>query len=126
MQMTVKYHPKEAGGNNISVYMIKVRGRCRQAGTHFTILQKFSCWTREGYHQPQGADITMKECSVFLDMRRCKNWAHKNLLKISDYLKTCFSIFPRAQSALLPISTLRSTPGVPQVGGCRGSWISHM
>ena len=27
--------------------------------------------------QSQGADITMKDFSAFLDMKRCKNWAHK-------------------------------------------------
>ena len=60
----------------------------------------------------------MKDFSTFLDMRRCKNWAHKNLLlKISNYLKTCSASFPRAQSASLLISTLSSFQGVLRVNG---------
>ena len=31
----------------------------------------------EGFASHKGADITMKEFSVFLDMRRCKNCAPK-------------------------------------------------
>lgn len=50
---------------------IKVRGTCRQPGTHFT---KVCCWSHEGHDQSQGADVTMKDFSVFPDMRTCKNW----------------------------------------------------
>ena len=69
----------------------------------------------------------MKDFSAFLDARRCKNWAHKNLLKISNDLKTCSASFPRAQRASLQISTLSSFGGVKgqqlfdsQFNPCRG------
>ena len=35
-QMTVKYTAPKRQGEIISVYMIKVRGRCTQPCTHFT------------------------------------------------------------------------------------------
>ena len=64
---------QEAKGGGGYQDMIKVRGRCLQ---HAHILQ-VCCWSPEGHYQSQGVDITMKDFSVFLDMRRCKNWAHK-------------------------------------------------
>ena len=38
---------------------------------------KVCYWSHEGYCQSWGADITMKDFSGFLDMRRCNDWAHK-------------------------------------------------
>ena len=43
-----------------------------------------------GFCSSQGAYLPMKDFSAFLDVRRCKNWAHKNqLLKRPNALKTC-------------------------------------
>jgi len=53
----------------------------------------------------------VKDFSAFLDARRYKNWAHKNLLKISNDLKTCSASFPRPQRASLLISTPSSLRG---------------
>ena len=59
--------PKEEKGEYQD--MIKVRGRCMQHTQYFTeVVADFVKVT---------TSITMKDCSVFLDMRRCKNWAHK-------------------------------------------------
>ena len=55
--------------------------------------------------------VTMKDFSV-PDRRRCKNWAHKNqLLRISNYLKTCPVSFPGAQVASFLLLTLNSFRG---------------
>ena len=61
----------------------------------------------------------MKRSSVFLDMRRCKDWDHKICSwKYPNHLKTCPTRFPGAQRALLPperpcgglkVSSCRST-----------------
>ena len=43
-----------------------------------------------------------EDFSAFLDTRKCKNWAHKNLLlKISNYLKTCSASFSQSAGGLL-------------------------
>ena len=54
--------------------MIKVRGG---ACSHAYILQKFVAGLLKvtTSHEEQ-TSITMKDLSVFLDMRRCKNCAH--------------------------------------------------
>ena len=71
-QVALKYYPKEERG--ISGYD-KGEGKVHVAHTHFT---KFVSGIRKvTSSQSQGADITMKDISIFLDMRRCKNWAHK-------------------------------------------------
>ena len=71
-QVALKYYPKEERG--ISGYD-KGEGKVHVAHTHFT---KFvSGIQKVTSSQSQGADITMKDISIFLDMRRCKNWAHK-------------------------------------------------
>ena len=49
-----------------------------------------------------GADITMKDFSAFLDMRRCKNWAQNLLLQISNYLKACSASFSQSTEYLIP------------------------
>ena len=46
-----------------------------QAARH--TLPEVRCSPPEGHHQSQGADVTTKGFRVFLDMRRCKTWAHK-------------------------------------------------
>ena len=44
----------------------------------------------------------MKDFSVFLDMRRYKNWARKNQLpKISYYLKVCPVSFSQSTECLI-------------------------
>ena len=53
--------------------VIKGRGRGMQ---HTNILQKFVAGPLK-VTMVTGADITMESFSVFLDIRRCKNWAHK-------------------------------------------------
>ena len=73
---------------------------------------------------------SLKDLSVFLDMRTCKKLGSSSLLKTSNYLKTCSSSFPRAQGAPLLDSTLSSTQGVLQARccsescftPCRGGW----
>ena len=99
-------------------------GQVHAAPTHLT---KGCHWSLEGHYQPQGADITMEDFSVFLDMRRCQKWAHKIS---SNYLKACSSSFPRAQRASRLVSTLSSTQAVLRVCSfsgscftpCRGWW----
>ena len=71
-QTYLKYLPKKEGGN-IRIYVVKVVGRCMQPCTHFT---EVCCWSPEGYYQSQ-TSVTMKDFSVLLDIRRCKNRAHK-------------------------------------------------
>ena len=58
--------------------------------------------------------VTMKDFSV-PDRRRCKNWAHKNqLLRISNYLKTCPVSFPGAQVASF-LRCLEPCSGFPRL-----------
>ena len=58
---------KEVGGK-VSIYVILVKGEYMQSSTYFFA---------EGFCQSQGTVVTMKDFSIFLDMRRYKNWAHK-------------------------------------------------
>ena len=58
LQMTVKYRPKEAGGNSISVCG-EDEGEMQ---SHAHILQE--CVT--GHYESQGAHITMKDFRAFL------------------------------------------------------------
>ena len=48
----------------VSIYVILVKGEYMQSKTYF-------------WQKPQGTVATMKDFSVFLDMRKYKNWAHK-------------------------------------------------
>ena len=59
-----------------------------------------STYFAEGCCQSHEADITMKDFSAFLDMRRCKNWTHKSLENI--YLKTCIASFSQSTDCLIP------------------------
>ena len=94
----------------------------REVHAAYTYFTQICCWSPRGHYQSQGADITMKDFSVSLDMRRCKNWVHKIFSwKYLDYLLTYSSSFPRAQSASLLVSTLSSTQGVLLVCSCSGS-----
>ena len=80
----------------------------------------------EGCHQPpeehcqsRGADVTMKDFGVFLAMGDARIGLKKNLLKISNFPKTCFTSFPRVQSTSLLVSTLSSFQGAVKVSSCR-------
>ena len=39
-------------------------------------VQSSACFTK-GFRKSQGADVTVKGFSSFLDMRRCKDWDHE-------------------------------------------------
>ena len=60
-QIGLRNCSQEAGGKG-SMYVIFGGGPCNQAH----ILPEGHCWSR-------GADVTKKDFSAFLDMRRCKN-----------------------------------------------------
>ena len=88
---------------------ISHKGEGGGAGCHAHILQKFSAGlvkvTTSHRHQSSLTDF-----SVFLNMRRCRNWAHKIFWK---HLRAHSSSFPRAQSA-----SLLSPPWAPLRGCC--------
>ena len=56
----------------------------------------------------------MKGLSAFVDMRRCKNWAH-NICSWKYLSEDLFCQFSRAQSTSFLISTLNSLQGVLKV-----------
>ena len=66
-QIALRNCSKEAGGK-VSIYVILVKGAYMQSSPYFFT---------EGFFYSQGAVVTMKDFSVFLDMTRYKNWAHK-------------------------------------------------
>ena len=66
-QIVLRNCSKEVGGRSV-LYMILVK-RVRAV--------KHTFWQKLAASQSQGADVTLHDCSAFLDMRRCKNWAHK-------------------------------------------------
>ena len=73
LQRALKHRSKEVGGR--SEYLrFWWRGRSMQPSSHSAEGPHWSC---EGYCQARGADITVKDCRAFLDLRRCKNWARK-------------------------------------------------
>ena len=60
----------------------------------------------------------MKDFSVFLDMGRYKNWAHKNqLLKLSNSLKSCPASFSPTHRALFLRSTSTSAVHLDLISG---------
>ena len=68
------------------------RGVCRQAG----ILP-------EPCSGSPAVDVTANNFAAFLGMRRCKNWAHKNLLlKKFNYLKAYSASFSQSTVHLIP------------------------
>ena len=89
---------------------ISHKGEGGGAGCHAHILQKFSAGlvkvTTSHRHQSSLTDF-----SVFLNMRRCRNWAHK--IFSWKHLRAHSSSFPRAQSA-----SLLSPPWAPLRGCC--------
>ena len=87
-------------------------GQVHAAPTHLT---KGCHWSLEGHYQPQGADITMEDFSVFLDMRRCQKWAHKILWKYLTLWRPGLPDFPEHRG---PPSW--SPPCAP-LRGCCGS-----
>ena len=95
------------------------------ACSHAHILQKFAAGLPKVTTTHEEQTSPWRILVFFLDMRRCKNWAHKNFSpKISTYLKICSASFPRAHSASLLTSTVNSTQGVWQVSSCSGSWVN--
>ena len=49
----------------------------------------------EGYCKSRGTGLSVNEFSAFLSVGRCKNLDLWNfLLKISNYLRACFAVFP--------------------------------
>ena len=69
-----------------------------QPCTHFT---EVCCWSHGGSYSSQ-TSVFMKDFSVFLDMRRCKNWAHKIFSK--KYLTIQRPILPIFQKHRVPHS----------------------
>lgn len=72
----------------------------------------------EGYCWSQGADITMKDFSTFINTRRCKNWIHKIISwkYLSEDLLCKFFSEHKCNSFL--ISSMNSLQGVLKVSSC--------
>ena len=64
-QITLRNCPRGRGDVGVSVILVK--GEFMQSSVYFC--RRFLLVT--------GADVTMKEFSAFLDVRRCMNWAYK-------------------------------------------------
>ena len=63
------------------MYVILVK---KDKDNQANILAEGSCESQEGYCWSRGAGVSINDFSAFIDMRKCKSWAHKNLLlKIS-------------------------------------------
>ena len=91
------------------------RGTCNWA--HFILFfSECFCWF-------QGAVITMKNFSAFLDMRRCKSWAHR--ISSWKYLSEDLSwqFFPE-QSASFLLSTLNSFQEVLKISSFSSTWLN--
>ena len=67
--MALRNCSKEVGVKVSVIYDVSEGGTCTQAH----ILAEACC-------QSRGADVTINDFSAFIDMRKCKSWAHKNLL----------------------------------------------
>ena len=88
--------PQRGRGRILSVYMIKVKGTCRQPGA---LLKKFLAdLVKVTYYRSQGADIAMKDFSVFLDKRRCKNGAHEICRKDLSVQRPVLPVFPEPRA----------------------------
>ena len=111
-QIALRDCSKEAGGK-VNIYNLGEGGvQYSQALT----LQKVFCWSR-------GADVTMKEFNLFSRYEAVQGLESWNqFLKISNYLKTCSTSFPGAQSASLCI--LNSAQGVLKVSSCSSPGFS--
>ena len=99
-QRAQKNCPKEVGWR-VGIYVILMKGEIRATKDTFA----------EGCCQSRGADVSLKGLSAFLDARI-------GLIKSSPeniHLKTWSASFPRAPSASLLISTVKT------LRGCRGS-----
>ena len=70
------------------------------------------------------ADISMNDFGVFLDMRRCKNWAYK--IFSWKYLTIQIPILPISPEHRVPHfwSTPWALSGVLRVSSCSGSWFN--
>ena len=56
--------------------MIKVKGKCLPAVRH-RFYKPAAGLRKVTTSQEEHTHLTKKDFSAFLDMRRCKNWAHK-------------------------------------------------
>ena len=92
------WNTTQGGKGRISGYD-KSEGEVYTAYTHFT---KVCCWSHEAYYQSQGAAITMKDFSVFLDTRKCKNWANKIFCKNIWLSEGLFFQFSQSAECLTP------------------------
>ena len=95
--------------SSLSRDVILVKEECMQSGTHiyvFMCILLFSFF-QKGIASHKELVISMKDFSVLLDTRRCKNRAHKIFpWKISKYLKICLGKFSLSTQCL--ISALHS------------------
>ena len=84
------------------------RGLCRQAGI-----------LAESCSGSPAVDVTANNFSAFLDMRRCKNRAHRSLLlKKFNYLKACSASFSQSTECLIPDLNPELLSGVLKVSSC--------
>ena len=84
------------------------RGVCRQAG----ILP-------EPCSGSPAVDVTANNFAAFLGMRRCKNWAHKNLLlKKFNYLKAYSASFSQKTECFIPDFHPELLSGALKVSSC--------
>ena len=98
-QIALRNCSKEIVGKVI-MYVILVKGEYMHSRTYFFLQKVFS--------RSQGAGITMKNFSAFLDLRRYKNWVHK----IGSWKHLSGGLFPqssRVQGASFLLSALSSS-----------------
>ena len=68
--------PLPRGRRTESMNAILVKGEVAATTHMFT---GGCCWSHEGYCQSQGADVTKRDFSAFLDTRIGKNWTPENI-----------------------------------------------
>ena len=116
------------GKGKAGIYVILVKGEYVQSSTYFYKSFLLVLWS---FCLSWETVITMKNFSAFLDIRRCKNWAHWiNSWKYLTIWRPVLPVFPRAQGASFLLSTLNSLQGALKVSSfsitwfnsCRGRW----
>lgn len=93
----------------VYIYMILVKDG--GIGNQAHIFTESCCWSHRGYYKSWGGEITLKDFSALLDMRKASIRVRKYSTE-SIYMKTCSVSFFPEQSASLLISTLSSLQGV--------------
>ena len=89
----------------VNIYVILMKGKYVQSSMYYFFAEDFCLsW---------GADVTRRDFSAFLDMRRCKNWAHKVISW--EYLTSWRLTVHFSQSASFLLSTLNSLQRVLKV-----------